>query len=460
MRVLMISRHVDPFSPGGNKNILRQVKSLRKDFGVDVEILTWPKDDVWLGPLPPTDVELPPLKIERDELVYNVFTAPNEWNESAGGNVISEKEWNNAVNYGIKLLEYLKPTIVHLQHRHGLWWILESAQKLGLPTVYSNHDWGMVCMRTVLVMGNKSLCDGIISPLKCAKCVVNGRGIIGWANEIVVRSSLGRKMVNKIYYSQLLGNLSDHGIVFNSAIQRANLNHSRATQVLTKLNHFFTPSTFGKNLFTQFGINPERITMLPWPYDPIILKEASKLKGSFTITYIGRVSPDKGVDLIFKAMESLEDLDPIVLRICGANDFAYCRSLKSKYPKKVGRHVVEWFSWIEVEPLYNSTDISIIPSLWMDNTPLTLIEALAYKVPMVATRIPTIEEFVTDNKNSFLAEYRSIQSLADAIRRAYNKKVEIREGDIQFPQVNSSIEYMSKVMEVYKTIINSKENSL
>lgn len=454
-KILFVSRYVEPYPIGGNRNVFLQAKSLQDDFGVNVEILTWPLNDLWMGPLPDGYAQIPALKVVREGLKYHVFTAPAEWNEVAGGNAIDEQAWEDAVVYGIKLLQDIDPAIVHLQHRHGLWWLLDSAQRLGIPTVYSNHDWGLACMRTVLVMGNGVLCDGRVAIDKCSNCIVIGRGLAGRLNEAIVRTQIGRKFI-ALLDRILLGRVLDkRGVVRHPVWVRASMNYTRATRLLSNLKYCFTPSEFGQQFFEQLGVKKAQIKVLPWYHDPVSINKEVKVDQPFTISYVGRVSPEKGVHLIFSALELLNDLPPILLRITGADDSPYCRSLREKYPNNLGNHIVEWLGWSMVEPIFNTTDVAIIPSVWIDNTPLSLIEALSYRVPVVATRIPPIEDLVIDNHNAFLAEYKSIDSLADAIRRAVFKKKEIRTNSIYFPPVLSLKEYMSVVVNEYKKIIEN-----
>lgn len=452
MKVLFISRYVEPHPVGGNRNVYLQAKSLQDDFGVDVEILTWPLNDLWTGPVPDQVAQVPALKVVRAGLTYHVFTAPPEWNETAGGNVIKESAWEAAVAYGMRLLQSITPDIVHLQHRHGLWWLLESAQRLGIPAAYSNHDWGLACMRTVLVMGNGDLCDGQVAVDKCAKCIVSGRKGIGRFNEALVEYKWGQILVSTLERTPLRQGLRQRGIVRKPAQQRTAINLGRATGVLKNLKHCFTPSEFGRQFFTQLGVQADRVTVMPWYQDLVSISKTLKPDQPFTITYIGRVSPEKGVHLIFSALENVCDVQPMQLRITGANDSPYCQALKEKYSKHVGKHNVEWLGWSKVEPLFNSTDVTIIPSVWIDNTPLSLIEALSYRVPVIATRIPPVEELVIEGQNAFLFDYLSVESLAAAIRRAESKKSVIRTDTLVFPPVITLNDYLLSVVSVYQKI--------
>jgi len=458
MKILFASRYVDPSPAAGNKNVYLQARSLRMDFGLKIEILTWPNNDLWTGTLPEAEKQNPPHKVERDGQIYHVFTAPAAWDVPAGGAALPDQAWEQAVHYGMDILEVLSPDIVHLQHRHGMWWILESAQRLGIPTAYTNHDWGIACMRTVLVMGDGLLCDGVVLPSKCAQCIKSGRStLMGRGNEVFVSTLPGEMIAKLLISAPKLGSvLRRKGFVTEPALNRTKMNFKRATGVISRLSHCFTPSHFGAKFFSRLGLDAGRITVLPWYHDPVNTQMTVRINQPFTITYIGRVSPEKGVDLIFSALEKLTDIEPVLLRLAGADDSMYCTTLKKKFSTSVGIHRVEWLGWSDVEPLFQSTDVVVIPSVVVDNTPLSLIEALAYKVPVIATRIPPIEELVVEGETGFLMEYQSVDSLADGIRSALNAKQVIRNSKHAFPRIMSIREYMGEVVAVYKKITSAE----
>ncbi len=75
-KILFVSRIADPNPIGANRNIFLQAKSLLDDFGADIEILTWPLNDGWTGPIPDQTAQIPALKVVREGLTYHIITAP------------------------------------------------------------------------------------------------------------------------------------------------------------------------------------------------------------------------------------------------------------------------------------------------------------------------------------------------------------------------------------------------
>ena len=57
----------------------------------------------------------------------------------------------------------------------------------------------------------------------------------------------------------------------------------------------------------------------------------------------------------------------------------------------------------------------LLPSLWYENAPVTVIEAAAYGLGLVASRIGGIPEFVEDGSTGLLCEPGNVASLATAI---------------------------------------------
>lgn len=452
MRILFASRYVDPDDLRANKVILKQASILSNLL--DIEILTWPKDDYWSGDLPNDCPTLHPLKVKRNDLSFNVIVCPLEWNEVCSGNSISDKDWNDAVSYGIELLKLIKPDILHLHHRMGFWWLLESAQILSIPTVYTNYDFGIACLRTTLLTGDGELCDGKLSPKTCSICIKKGRkSFLGIMNEKLVESNFFSKL---FIYLDKLKFFAKYNMAFSilksSALERTTRHQKRLRSVMSKLDYLITPSEFGSDFFHGLGVRKDKILVIPWFHEVINNSLNKKFdKSFFTITYFGRVSPEKGVHLIFEALEQLSHLPTMKLIINGADESNYCLKLINKYNNSVNNHIVEWNSWSPIEGSMLKTDVTIIPSTVMDNTPLTLVESIVYKTPFIASDIPTFRDLV--NKDSaYLADFNSSKSLANQIENAFLNISKIRSNQISFPKINSPLEYCQQIVQVYKKV--------
>src|SRR5690606_25912636 len=67
-------------------------------------------------------------------------------------------------------------------------------------------------------------------------------------------------------------------------------------------------------------------------------------------------------------------------------------------------------------PYYRLADVAVLPSR-MEALPMMLIEAAAFGLPAVATRVGGVPEVVRDGETGYLVEYGDGAGLRDALRR-------------------------------------------
>jgi glycosyltransferase involved in cell wall biosynthesis len=62
-------------------------------------------------------------------------------------------------------------------------------------------------------------------------------------------------------------------------------------------------------------------------------------------------------------------------------------------------------------------DLLVVPSLWLENSPLVIHEAFMAGVPVVGSRLGGTADLVCDGANGLLYEALSAEQLAAALRR-------------------------------------------
>jgi glycosyltransferase involved in cell wall biosynthesis len=198
------------------------------------------------------------------------------------------------------------------------------------------------------------------------------------------------------------------------------------------------------------------IHVQPWYYDlPPSEPSIREHRNTLSFGYIGRISEDKGVRRIFEALLDERITNPIHLVIAGAISGEYATRLFSRYTAHVGKHSVEWMGWIahrDIHTFYQKVDAVLIPSEWIENGPLTLIEAAAFKRPVIITDIPTVRSIVQEGYTGYLARFGSTESLSNAIKRASENPETLMEMGRNMPPVTSSIAYASALTRIYDTV--------
>ena len=148
----------------------------------------------------------------------------------------------------------------------------------------------------------------------------------------------------------------------------------------------------------------------------------------FVMVYTGRLNKEKGVSELIDAMLMLRDKPNIKLMIIGspffgnvANEDDFVRGLKQKAEGIKDRIVFTGFiPHSQLAQYLKMSDIAVIPSLWDDPCPNTVLEAQAMGLPLITTCRGGIPEEVTE-KNAIILETDNhfVDNLAASILDLY-----------------------------------------
>jgi len=137
------------------------------------------------------------------------------------------------------------------------------------------------------------------------------------------------------------------------------------------------------------------------------------------ILFLGRLAPKKRVSDLITAFAEISDRFP-TYELVIVGDGPCSKSLKSQaqeenifnrvsFEGKVSNELISHF--------YNRAKLFVLPSVW-EGHPLTLLEAWASKMPVVATDVEGIAEFIDHNETGYLVSPQSPSQLATAIEYA------------------------------------------
>lgn len=129
---------------------------------------------------------------------------------------------------------------------------------------------------------------------------------------------------------------------------------------------------------------------------------------------VGRLSPEKGFDLLIHAIVKLREAGlPVELAIAG--DGAARNDLETLIDRLGCRGYVRLLGHVaDPRRLYEAMDVYALSSL-REGLPNVLLEAMALEVPIVATRVAGVPKMITDGEDGLLVEAGSVEALADAI---------------------------------------------
>jgi glycosyltransferase involved in cell wall biosynthesis len=172
-------------------------------------------------------------------------------------------------------------------------------------------------------------------------------------------------------------------------------------------------------LIRSSGVNLDKFPLAPEPEGTPLIILASRMlydKGITEFVEAARLLKSRGVYARFALVGEPDSDNPSTIPVQKLNNW-----------KNEG--IIEWWGWQEdMASVYQQSHVVCLPS-YREGVPKTLIEAAATGRPLITTDTPGCREVVHDGINGFLVPVRSINELADALKKLIlDKELRVRMG--------------------------------
>ena len=164
------------------------------------------------------------------------------------------------------------------------------------------------------------------------------------------------------------------------------------------------------------GFDAATVTVLPYfcPLEP--RAEPRPVPETPTITFIGRIASNKGYEYF---VEALGQLPPMVQGIM-AGSFTdeseqAIQALAQQHGCQERLSLRPWATREEVLQILDATTVFVFPSLWPETLGIVGIEALSRGVPVVASDVGGVREWLRDGENGRLVPPKSATRISEAV---------------------------------------------
>jgi len=323
------------------------------------------------------------LLIEKGHAVKTLFFDNQGITDSLFQKLITLKNaiYNTASAKALKLaiLEF-RPDIIHV---HNLFFvaspaILKEAARQFIPVVATLHNYRLICCNALLLRDNKP----------CEICIRKKLPLAGIRHACYRGSPVASAMVT-----------------LSTALPKFRNNWSKW------VDQYIVLTEFSKKKFTSssLGARPEQLIIKPnFVPDPGIGKS---VRDPYFL-YVGRISSEKGVQVLVKAFN---DLPHIKVRIAG--DGPDKASLMSDHPSAANIEFLGDCSHSEILELMKASMALILPSIWYEGLPYVMLEAFSTGTPVIASNLGAMASVIEDGKNGLVFAPGSVKELKSAILR-------------------------------------------
>jgi len=333
-----------------------------------------------------------------------------------------------------KISKLLDKYPVDVAHFHDVCYhispsILHELKRRGIPVVMTLHDFKMICTEYYMYADGK-ICE-------------------------VCRS--GR------YYMPMLRRCIKNSFAKSAVASLEMYLHQVILDIYNNVDIFISPSLFLKKKLEEKGFNKEIVHLYNFydlqktesNNDEIINDRKEK-----TISYIGRLSQEKGLITLLKAAKLLLRKEKkIQFSVIGDGPL-----MKMLQEKVRGEEInnVRFLGYMKHDALNKEIIKSIaviLPSEWYENNPMAILEAFALGKPVIGSKIGGIPELVEDYERGLTFEANNPEDLISKIQYLVDnpeKGLEMGRKAMMFleKELNSERHY-SKLMKIYKSILKS-----
>ncbi len=219
-------------------------------------------------------------------------------------------------------------------------------------------------------------------------------------------------------------------------------------------------SNYTKKEITRMGV-PEKTVEIVYPgYDPPFklskVNRKERSKGITKILFVGSCLPHKGLKYLIEAVYRLKDPN-IHLDIVGDTTLnkAYTKIIK-RIIKKYGLEEMIFFHGViprkAIWHFYVDADIFAVPSLY-EAYGIVFVEAMFFKLPVIATNAGGIPEIVENEKTGLLIPPKNIAALSEAIEKLVKKEeLRIIYGEQGFARLKNFSSWEKTGQTIYKLL--------
>ena len=172
----------------------------------------------------------------------------------------------------------------------------------------------------------------------------------------------------------------------------------------------------------QFGVPARKLVHLDYGFDLARLRGRARTPGEpFVFGYIGTHIPAKGIHDLIRAFGAVAGESRLRIwgRPRGQNTEALHGLARSLPGGKAER--VEWLHEYRnadiVREVFNRVDAIVVPSVWVENSPLVIHEAQQARVPVITADAGGMAEYVHHEVNGLSFRHRSWRALAEQMQR-------------------------------------------
>jgi glycosyltransferase involved in cell wall biosynthesis len=321
---------------------------------------------------------------ENDELA-----ARGTWGKVSAG---FETLWSAKSLHQVRaLIQKEKPVVAHFHNTFPLISpaVYHACQQLGVPVMQTLHNYRLICPAAACLREGK-VCEECLGRSVAWPGVVHGCYRGSQAATAAVSSMLA--------VHRIMGTWRD------------------------QVDVYIALSEFARQKFISGGLPAERILVKPNFVEPD--PGARQGQGEYAL-FVGRLSEEKGLRVLLDSCRDLHGKVP--LRIAGEGPLLNEIKQFLSANGSTGITLLGHLNRADIIKAMHEARFLVFPSIWFEGFPVSITEAFACGLPVIASRLGSMAEIVTDNITGLHFSAGNSQDLSRQIDWAWSHPDEMRD---------------------------------
>jgi glycosyltransferase involved in cell wall biosynthesis len=163
----------------------------------------------------------------------------------------------------------------------------------------------------------------------------------------------------------------------------------------------------------------------------------------------------KGIDVLINAFKAIKDED-IRLELYGpvseGEPDSYLKEIIRLAEADPRINLRGSVTQEQIDKVYENIDVLVVPSLWYENAPLTVLESLRFGTPVICSDVEGITELITDGLNGLVFKRNNSEALRSSMLRLINEGSLIEQLRTGTRGIKSVEENAEELLELYSTL--------
>ena len=319
-------------------------------------------------------------------------------------------------------LEDFKPDIVHVNNfqRQLSESIIEAVNERKIPVIYTAHDVQAICPAITMLDSNKEICE----------LCKNGKYL----------NCIKKKCIKDSGLKSILGAIEGQ--------------YYRIKKVYNKkIAYIITPSEFYRQKLIEDGIKENKIEAIHNYIDVNQYNLQTDDQGY--ALYIGRLSKEKGILNLIEAFSNLKN-EKLYIAGDGPERERIENIIKDGHLEK-NILLLGYLKQDQVKEYLRKARFVVVPSIWYENCPYSILETQAIGKPVIGANIAGIPELVQDKVNGLTYQYDDIKGLEEKMKILFENRLLAEEYGKKAREIAikeySKDAYYNQIIKIYEKAV-------